>query len=375
MMVPEKDVPVLEAAFKKYYFDNFDLIDIPERIHEREFGYQKFNSGMIRHIALRDDRALRLVLMNNSPADVYCSNGYYTFPGLAMAEKDWKGADLIFDIDAKDLGLECRREHTCSKCSECQRTFRDSKTCPDCDSNKVTSRSFPCETCIKAAKGEVEKLSGILVDDLGVDPQKILVYFSGNEGFHIQVPNSGYQELGSRERAELSDYITFKNIMPETLGMSKNRPTKEDFPELDERGWRGRAAQELFGSKSRRSKTISGILKDGYDAFAKTLLEIAPKIGAVIDPGVTMDIHRIFRLSGTLNSKSGLAKMRCTNLKKFDPYTDACLVDDAETEVLADCPVRFSLNKKKFGPYDGEKVSVPKYAAAYMICKNFATSI
>jgi len=374
-MIPEKDVPVLESAFKKYYFDNFDLIDMPERIREREFGYQKFNSGMIRHISIRDDRALRLVLMSNSPSDVYCSNGYYTFPDLAMAEKDWKEADLIFDIDAKDLGLECRREHTCSWCSECQHAFQDSKTCPDCNSNKIASKSFTCKTCIKMAKREVQKLSRILVDDLGVDPQNILVYFSGNEGFHIQVPNSGYQELGSRGRAELSDYVTFKGIVPETLGMSKNQPTKKDFPELDEHGWRGRAARELFGSKSRRPKAISEILKGGYDAFQKTLLEIAPKIGAVIDPNVTMDIHRIFRLSGTLNSKSGLAKMRCTDLEKFDPYTDACLVDDSETEVLADCPVRFSLKGKKFGPYNNERISVPKYAAVYLICKGFATTV
>ena len=45
------------------------------------------------------------MLMTNLPCDVFCSNGYYSFPNLPMAEKDWKEADLIFDIDAKDLNL------------------------------------------------------------------------------------------------------------------------------------------------------------------------------------------------------------------------------------------------------------------------------
>ena len=35
-----------------------------------------------------------------------------TFPNLSMNEKDWKEADLIFDIDAKDLNLPCREHHT-----------------------------------------------------------------------------------------------------------------------------------------------------------------------------------------------------------------------------------------------------------------------
>ena len=48
--------------FKKYYFDHFDLIRVPERTSEREFGYQKFNSGMTRHIPIKDDKELHLLL-------------------------------------------------------------------------------------------------------------------------------------------------------------------------------------------------------------------------------------------------------------------------------------------------------------------------
>ena len=39
--------------------------------------------------------------------------------------------------------------------------------------------------------------------------------------------------------------------------------------------------------------------------FKKLWMMFLPKIGAKIDPNVTMDIHRIFRLPGSINSKSG----------------------------------------------------------------------
>jgi DNA primase small subunit len=83
----EADIQFLEDSFKKYYFNHFDQIKVPERTSEREFGYQKFNSGMTRHISIKNDKELHLLLIQNVPSDVYCSNAYYTFPNLPMNEK------------------------------------------------------------------------------------------------------------------------------------------------------------------------------------------------------------------------------------------------------------------------------------------------
>jgi len=85
-----------------------------------------------------------------------------------------------------------------------------------------------------------------------------------------------------------------------------------------------------------------------------------------------MDIHRIFRLPGSINSKSGLAKIHCDNLSKFDPYVEASFLSDDSVEVFANCPIEFRLKNKKFGPYINEKVTIPTYAAVYMICKKLA---
>ncbi|MGB0855752.1 MAG: DNA primase small subunit domain-containing protein [Nitrosopumilus sp.] len=369
----EADIRFLEDSFKKYYFEHFDLIKAPDYTSEREFGYQKFNSGMTRHISIKDEKGLHLLLMQNVPSDVYCSNARYSFPNLSMNEKDWKEADLIFDIDAKDLNLSCRKNHVVSICTECKNTSIKIDRCSKCNSSKIEKKSLPCKNCIDSSKIEVSKLSEILINDLAIQKENIHVYFSGNEGFHVHVYDSQFQQIGSKERAELVDYIMFKGIVPETFGMKKLKPNKNSFPHLDEKGWRGRFAKEVFGSKSKRSKIISELFANGYSSFQKTLDNVSDKIGAKIDPNVTMDIHRIFRLPGSINSKSGLTKLYCNNLTKFEPYIEAVFLNDDSIEIFANCPLEFRLKNKKFGPFINEKVTVPIYAAVYMICKKLAT--
>jgi len=367
----EKNTKFLEEAFKKYYFDHFDLIHTPKNPEMREFGYQKFNSGMTRHISLRSDKELHLLLMKNIPSDVYCSNARYSFPNLPMAEKDWQNADLIFDIDAKDLHLPCRPSHTIKKCTACNEVFANADSCPKCHAAKFDSVSVLCNDCIAGAKKELDKLIAILTDDLGIPHQNITVYFSGNEGFHVHV-TSEYENLDSRHRAELVDYLTFRSAIPDTFG-ARNNFAKSVFPDLDEKGWSGRVSKKIFGAKSNKAKISKEIISEGYFAFKKRLESIQKEIGAQIDPNVTIDVHRIFRLGGTINSKSGLTKILCTDITKFNPGLDACFIDDQPVTILADCSVSFKLKNKKFGPYHKEQVSVPKYAAVYMICKGCAT--
>ena len=369
----ENDIKFLEDSFKKYYFDHFDLIRTPERASEREFGYQKFNSGMTRHISIKDDKELHLLFMQNVPSDVYCSNAYYSFPNLSMNEKDWKEADLIFDIDAKDLNLSCRESHTVSICTQCNEISQNSKQCKKCNSTKLENKSLPCKNCINSSKIEVTKLSKILIEDLAISADNIQVYFSGNEGFHVYAFNSQFQQISSRERAELSDYIMLRGSIPETFGMKKFKPNRSSFPDFDENGWRGRFSKYMFGSKSKRSKIISELITNGYTSFQNTLDELSEKIGVKIDPNVTMDIHRIFRLPGSINSKSGLTKILCNDLTNFDPYVEASFLNDDAIEVIANCPIEFKLRNKKFGPYINEKISIPTFAAVYMICKKLAT--
>ena len=369
----DKDIELLEESFKKFYFDHFNLIHVPENPNQREFGFQKFKSGMNRHISLKTDKELHLLLMQKVPSDVYVSNACYSFPNLPMNEKDWKSAELIFDIDAKDLDVKNRDKHSCVKCTECNEIATLQSSCPNCQSNKLSKITLSCNDCITEAKNQVKKLNDILIDDFGNDSNNIQVFFSGNEGFHIYVNNSEFQTVGAKERAEIADHIMFRGIIPETFGFKKFNSEKIALPDFNEPGWRGRISKSLYGSKSMRPKISKTIISSGYSAFQKQLEIIKKQIGVRIDPNVTVDIHRIFRLPGSLNSKSGLAKILVDDLEKFNPYVDACFIDSDNVEVIANCPIKFSLKNKKFGPYKHELILTPKYAAVYMICKGLAT--
>lgn len=372
----EKNILLIESALKEYYFNRFDLIHVPIKAMDREFGYQKFNSGMIRHIVVKNDKELHLLLMKEIPSDVYCSNAYYTFPNLSMSEKDWKGADLIFDIDAKDLALSCRKDHTIFKCSSCNNSVIEFQPqCSKCGSTKFETASVICKNCISESKKEVTKLIDVLTSDLNIKKEEIEIHFSGNEGFHIRITNTSYEPLGSQERTDLVDYIMFNGAIPESFGIRRQNNSKISLPTLDEKGWRGRIACNLFQSKSKVPKVTKEILSNGYSAFQVQLEEIRKTMGVRIDPKVTMDIHRIFRLEGSINSKSGLSKIRCNNLASFDPSLDACLLGDDNVSILVDCPLQIKLKNKKFGPYKNEIVSLPKYAAVYMLCKGLGNAI
>lgn len=367
----DADTRFLEESFKRYYFERASLVETPEMPGEREFGYQKFNSGMVRHISLKGEGELRVMLMQNSPSDVYCSNARYTFPGMPMKDKDWLGAHLIFDVDAKDLALPCRPSHTVHVCS-CAAVCGGGAKCAKCGSERQ-ARSLPCKECIGASKAEVVKLSTILVEDLGVGKDDIRVYFSGNEGFHVHVHDQRFEQLDSRARSDLVDYVMFKAAIPETFGVSRHKPKRAGLFDLGEPGWRGRLAKHAFGSKTGRQKMLTEVISGGHAKFQDMLAAAEPKIGARIDPQVTTDIHRIFRLPGSINSKSGLTKAPCKDLKRFDPYRESVFLGDGKVEVVANCPIQFSLGGRKFGPYGGQVESVPEHAAAYMVCKGLAT--
>jgi DNA primase small subunit len=114
--------------------------------------------------------------------------------------------------------------------------------------------------------------------------------------------------------------------------------------------------------------------KGGYYSFKIELDKLGKELGVNIDPQVTMDIHRVFRMPGTLNSKSGLTKIKCTDLDSFNPLYDACLLSDAETKVKIKTPVKLTLKGQTF-KIDETITSLPAYAAIYLVCKNLAIMI
>jgi DNA primase small subunit len=375
-----KTAAIVRTAFRGYYFKP-GVIEGPEKIEQREFGYTHFGQpGMSRHLSFKNMKELTATVMKEVPSDIYCSNAYYRFPTYPMQEKQWLGADLIFDIDGKDLHLPCVPSHTYSICASCHRASSPGEgkeySCPACGGKKAENISIPCSKCIDGSKKEVARLVEFLTGDLGMQKDNIHVYFSGNNGFHIHIYDSAFVPLDPQARSDLVGYISGSGLMAESIGVRKGSADNLFFIKFPKSGltygWRARIADRLKidGSSVIKLKHIVE-QKGGYTPFKVDLERMARDMGARIDPQVTADVHRVFRMPGTLNSKSGLVKMKCKDLDSFDPFVDACLIGDNKISVRIKTPVKLRLKGKSFN-ISKESAELPAYAGVYLICKGLA---
>ncbi len=108
------------------------------------------------------------------------------------------------------------------------------------------------------------------------------------------------------------------------------------------------------------------------EEFQNLIAEMVRRYGSKVDPSVTTDIHRIFRLPGSLHGDSGLSKRRCNDVFSFDPSIDPVEIGGEETTVQVKFCSKFSLVGRTFGPYVNQKVTLPLYAATYLMAKNLA---
>jgi DNA primase small subunit len=374
----ETSALVLKKYFREYYFKRGGNIKAPSEIASREFGYFPFGGGMVRHLSFTDIGTLRALLVREAPAGVYCSNSFYQDPTAEMQKKGWIRAELIFDIDADALKLPCKQKHDIWLCKDCGRKEFGLRpeVCPSCKRNRLLEFTWACAECIEGTKNETFKLLDYLEQDFGLSGAEISVFFSGNAGYHVQVGKSSLDHLDQHGRSEISDYLSARGIMNPLLQTSKLSPT--DF------GWRGRIARYIRDMRVDSSKLKA-------NEYRKRLLEIENKLkedeveeifnSAVesnivkIDPMVTADIHRIFRMPETLNNKTGLVKKQCKDLHSFDPLTEsvALLEENEMISMSVDMCPKINLGGMLFGPLvHVAKVELPLFVAVYLIARGAA---
>jgi DNA primase small subunit len=378
-----KTASVVRSSFRGYYFRS-NMIETPDKIEQREFGYTHFGqAGMVRHLSFKSMKELIAMIMKEVPSDIYCSNARYHSPTYPINEKQWLGADLIFDIDGKDLHLPCVPSHTynvCTNCGHASSSNSDEKkdVCPACGARKSDSVTIPCSKCIEGSKKEVVHLIEFLTNDFGIQHDHIHVYFSGNNGFHVHVNDNAFVPLDAQGRADVVSYLSGSGMMSESLGVRKGTAENESFIKFPKSGlaygWRRKIADKLKidGSSTIRLQHIVE-QKGGYTPFRVYLDRMVRDMGVRIDPQVTIDVHRVFRMPGTLNSKSGLAKTKCADLSSFDPFVDACLLGDNKVSIQLKTPVKLKLKNKQFN-ISTESAELPVYAAVYLICKGLAVA-
>ncbi|MEM1531093.1 MAG: DNA primase small subunit PriS [Candidatus Bathyarchaeia archaeon] len=395
--------------FSKFYNENIDRIEIPKSIENREFGFTIFKENvMIRHKGFMRAEDLKEFIRKTVPSNVYYSTAYYIMPEAKMDEKGWLGSDLFFDIDADHMPTECNKIHDTWTCEKCGLTSNGvtPKKCPRCGSESFDEKTWPCEKCLEAAKVETIKLIDMLTGDLGFSISEIKCSFSGHRGYHIQVESEEILKLDSTARKEIVDYVTGTGIDAIFHGLELINYGEARIlvgPNLDDFGWRGRAARGTYefllkataedlkrlGLKSRVINEIlankNEILESwktsgpwnmvrglGLNGWRKIIQRGISLQSAKIDTVVTVDIHRLIRLPGTLHGKTGLLKVSfpASEIEAFDPLKEAVAFKGGEAKIYVEEAPKFRLGDEDFGPFKKQTVSLPLSAAIFLLCKD-----
>ncbi|HZY47837.1 MAG TPA: DNA primase small subunit domain-containing protein [Candidatus Bathyarchaeia archaeon] len=379
-------------------------LDPPPNPAAREYGFLLFKGKfMVRHRSFKDTHIVLGAIRDLVPAHVYFSTAYYRDPTAGMEQKGWLGADLVFDIDADHLDTSCKPTHDSWKCKGCGAVGVGSspKLCPTCKGDRMEEQTWLCERCLQQAKEETVKLLNMLHSDFAFDPKEIGVFFSGHRGFHVHVYSEPLKTLGEEERRELSDYMMAVGFDAEFHGLFETPVDGVKIlegPAMGQPGWRGRIVKgiydmlggnlEALGLSQPQLKSLRDF--DREEIFRKPVWSLFRGIGvstwkslveksvekARIDTVVTTDVHRLIRMSGTLNGHTGLLAMRVAEegIDEFDPFNQAVAFEGQMKVEVKECP-EFRMGERYFGPYRDERIELPSAAAMLLLCKHRAEPV
>ena len=354
----EKTSAFLRMAYKQFYFEKGQsIVEFPREIASREFGYIPFGGGMVRHLSFRSEGEALAEIVKQSPSSVYCSNARYQLPTRPIEEKGWLGAELIFDIDATDIPTTCKRGHDvwyCEKCSTSGKLPRPAK-CPKCGGSTAEFHGT-CQVCLDAAGDHARRVVDFLTEDFGVDPGAVRLYFSGNRGYHLHVFDGRFDQLDQVARGEVAEYVRGSSLpLTQTIASTLRRRAQ---PGLQGAGW----TRRITGYVDKRREVYQG-------TFQRLVSEAISSQRALVDSSVTTDIHRVFRLAGTLHGNTGMSKMRVGSMAEFDPQTDPVVLTQKPVTVTVSFYPRFSVMHREFGPFKSSTVELPTYAAVQILTR------
>ena len=395
----------VQNIFREYYTKDFSLSSFPSLIEKREFGFATFDGWMLRHKGFKDKEKLTAFLQDSVPRDAYVSCAYYEDPEAEMEKKGWTGADLIFDIDADHIPTPCGKIHDEWKCGNCGFSGKGvtPEKCPQCDSERFDTLTWPCNVCLDSAKSETTKLLDMLMHDFGFSDSEVSVFFSGHRGYHVHVENETIKILDAISRKEIVDYVTGLGFDVAFHGLEEGKFLQG--PSLNDFGWRGRTAKAVYAfienakkedfkqaglqenviaivtkNKDALLKSLEGVgtwsaVKGiGFETWKKLVQFCAQSRSAKVDTVVTTDIHRLIRLADTLHGKTGLRKtmVSISALADFDPFKSAVAFKTGTAKVIVSSAPEFRIGDETFGPYENRKVELPTAAAILLVCKDRA---
>lgn len=397
----------LAQRFKEYYRSKFQVNNFLTDIENHEFGFFYWDlNKFVRHLGFLNFENLLNHIVSSVPRHIYCSAARYKTPDASnMKLKSFIDCELIFDLDIDHIPTPCKEKHDKWQCKTCGTSGIGTapNICPtkNCNSNSFEDMTWECDTCMEIAKSEILFIiEEFLSEDFGLNPNKDLyIVFSGQRGYHIHVHADSIRMLDSNARREIVDYITGKGLVPSYHGFSPNAKVK---PNLLERGWRGRLArlvlrllhdstpeelQQLFTkdvdigqaqieiiSQLNSKNPLWSFKHVGEKRWQKLIETAIKKYGGKIDEPVSIDVHRLIRLPGSLHGKTGflVKKLSYEELKPFDPFSHAQVFHGTQKIFVKEAP-QFRVGEEFFGPFKEESIELPMSAAIFLLCKGLGT--
>jgi DNA primase small subunit len=391
--ISNESLEFLKNRFREYYESN--AIELPDRFGRREYAFVFFGGkGMFRHISFGRKTNFIKFIKEKHPAHSYYSSAYYQNPDAQkMQEKNWMGAELIFDLDSDHL---------------------------------PNAEKLGYVESLNQVKKEFYKLvDDFLLNDFGFDEKNLELYFSGGRGYHCHVMDPKIFNLDSSERREIVDYITGRDLKDSLVfheyATGRKRYGSRIYPSgrslkmptPDEPGWKGRISKGIieivdeikksdtpleklkeYGVKENDAEKLLNDLseermqriREGKLDQTKTIRKFflnsvlrrtAVSMGAgETDEPVTCDIKRLIRLPCSLHGKTGfkVEKVSLNELKDFDPLNDTVVLSDNAVNVDLGVSIDIKMKGEHFNLETGVQ-EVPTYLAVFLIGNKIANII
>ncbi len=293
-----------EATLKdrrKYFTKEWNPENLPSFITKHlpylEFAFDNDGTGPNdRYNAFSTIKELTAKIKKQAPYAIYSSVSHYNSPSQ---REGWLRAELVFDIDGRDLPAR--------RCK--------------CEPGQV------CEICLEDAKEVALTLIETLQDDFGL--HSLFLIYSGR-GYHVRCLDE--PAMAIEDRGNVFDYVTGSKV-PQDLFMVKGyaaafrRMTAVTLSKVNQLQMRGGSTilkdkESIVDALVKRDRVnLEEMVKK--KALEDLLQEITLINQESVDGKCTIDIKRILRLPTSLHSKVSMICTVVHNWEKFDPVRDA----------------------------------------------------
>ena len=342
-------IVVVDGTVVKLFSAYYSKAKFPiKSIEQREFGAGWRGKIDKRHISFFTEEELRHFLVEETPMYVSHSTAYYRKPSAPMKEKDWLGADLIFDMDSDIVSKEA----------------------------------------VDEVHRNTLELLDILKEDFGV--KDYLFVFSGNRGFHIHVRDERFLSLGTEERKAIIEYVQAVNFDYALLFWNEGEMLRG--PKPDDPGYKGRFARRAIELMEKEPKKfyrnitpeqqrsfIEGVKNGIWSRLpVKNVVERLKPVASSLemphiaaDGAVTYDVSKLIRVPNSLHGSTGFRVLPLKNPENF--AIEKCLAFSDEP-IKVEFLETFSYDTLlgKLEGVKGKATELPLYEAVFLSCQGKA---